>query len=69
MASLIVKAPAAYDAAISPLEWPTTADGGMLQVARRLTKAICKAVQIGWEYSALLMMFLSSEFMSTSMSL
>ena len=68
IASLQVKAPAQYDAAISPLEWPTTADGFMPQAARRSTSAICNAVQIGWEYSALRTIFLSSTFKMTSVS-
>src|SRR3569833_938870 len=40
--------PAAYAAAISPLEWPTTDDGLMPHDRRRSTSAICRTVQSGW---------------------
>lgn len=49
---LCAQTPAAYAAASSPLEWPTTADGVMFHVASRSTRAICKAVQSGCENSA-----------------
>ena len=69
MASSRVRTPAAYDAAISPLEWPTTADGVTCQVAKILTRTICSAVQIGCEYSALARISLSSEYLRTSASI
>src|SRR3569833_1610106 len=43
-----LESPAAYAAAISPLEWPTTDDGLMPHDWRRSTSAICMSVQSGW---------------------
>jgi len=47
IASLEVRPPVAYAAAISPLECPTTAAGLTPQLLRRLTRAIWMAVHSG----------------------
>lgn len=68
IASAEFKTPAAYAAPISPLEWPTTPEGVMPQAAKRSTRAICMAVQSGWENSACLRNLGSSEFKRISVS-
>ena len=65
MQSSMLRQPAAHAAAISPLEWPTTADGEMPHERSRSTNASWIAVHAGWLMCALEMAELDLSFLNS----